>query len=600
MNRWYEFHQGYRTVNKEDGTEERIAVLGEPFRDVSPGYLPRTLDELRAGRERSDADQQQHIVIEEDHANNGPSLEDTLDSMFEAAQAEETPQPTRTTPLTNLRQYMPEATLPASVSSRDIRVVESRSREYQNRRIAALRRELHRMRHGIERVIAGLRELGESVPDATEATTRLTDLGRTLDMISEQPQRNALAQSTQNESGARTGSAAHERGMSDIQHRIQDAQGRLDQMTRLRRELVDELRTAEANLEDARRIRDSAEQALETADSQLHDQRQSVSQLRREQRTAENYLRIFGSREDMERQGAEYESPIGGLFNRAMERFRAAEEVRREERTLRQVLEDEQRVLDAETARQSGQERPAAANTEHEDQLNEYYTLLRNQDWTQQPPFMGSEPNIPPNTLNAIRELDEEERIARLQYVASLVEQSQGSNTNASGSNASDPQRPEPERINILDRLLQNTAEPQRSAIVARMMENGTAQALQSVPNVPPSPLNLWRRLQEAQPPIAYESDSDSEPEENKGLDVEGDGRPEAKEDEELVLKMDCKICYTQVADTACLPCGHLVMCQWCSEQHSPVMAHDRTTPKRMAHCPVCRKRIKKKVRVIR
>lgn len=50
LNRWYEFHQGYRIITKEDGTEEKVAVLGEDMRDVEPGHLPRTLEELREGR----------------------------------------------------------------------------------------------------------------------------------------------------------------------------------------------------------------------------------------------------------------------------------------------------------------------------------------------------------------------------------------------------------------------------------------------------------------------------------------------------------------------------------------------------------------------
>jgi len=41
-------------MTHEDGFQQRIAVVGEPFNDVSPGQLPRTLDELRTGL-RSDA-----------------------------------------------------------------------------------------------------------------------------------------------------------------------------------------------------------------------------------------------------------------------------------------------------------------------------------------------------------------------------------------------------------------------------------------------------------------------------------------------------------------------------------------------------------------
>src|ERR1700712_5308856 len=41
--RWLEFHQGYRIIHTSEGREERIAVIGEPLKDVDPGFLPRTL-----------------------------------------------------------------------------------------------------------------------------------------------------------------------------------------------------------------------------------------------------------------------------------------------------------------------------------------------------------------------------------------------------------------------------------------------------------------------------------------------------------------------------------------------------------------------------
>ncbi|KAF2112601.1 hypothetical protein BDV96DRAFT_524675 [Lophiotrema nucula] len=50
LERWLEFHQGYRTVKRADGTEERRTVIGEPLKEVSPGFLPRTLHQLRVRR----------------------------------------------------------------------------------------------------------------------------------------------------------------------------------------------------------------------------------------------------------------------------------------------------------------------------------------------------------------------------------------------------------------------------------------------------------------------------------------------------------------------------------------------------------------------
>jgi hypothetical protein len=112
------------------------------------------------------------------------------------------------------------------------------------------------------------------------------------------------------------------------------------------------------------------------------------------------------------------------------------------------------------------------------------------------------------------------------------------------------------------------------------------------------------RAIPRGHPPDPWSSEEESEEEEEdqeQGLDAKDSGRPEQpKSEEEMTVKLECRICYSQVADVACLPCGHLVMCKWCSEQHSPTMQHDRTRPRRAAGCPVCRKGIRQKVRVFR
>lgn len=83
------------------------------------------------------------------------------------------------------------------------------------------------------------------------------------------------------------------------------------------------------------------------------------------------------------------------------------------------------------------------------------------------------------------------------------------------------------------------------------------------------------------------------------GLD--GDDRPAPLDDEQLMVKLECKVCLTQKASVACLPCGHLVMCNWCAEQLIPPHRNDRTTPAdRNAQCPMCRKRVKQRVRATR
>lgn len=96
LERWFEFHQGYRIVRDAEGTDQRIAVIGEPFKDVSPGFLPRTLDQLRGGI-ANDARRAENVIrrrrlSSEDEVSHEPqqSLEDALDSLLEEAINEET------------------------------------------------------------------------------------------------------------------------------------------------------------------------------------------------------------------------------------------------------------------------------------------------------------------------------------------------------------------------------------------------------------------------------------------------------------------------------------------------------------------------------
>lgn len=859
LEKWYDFHRGFRIVMKEDGSEERVAVLGEDFRDVSPGFLPRTLEELRAGRTADTAAQaiQQSAASEEEHTG-GPSLDETLDQMFEAASLEETQpqQPSHSRPemvgnppptqnsrygedivehVRNQRNVHAQAMVPAG----------SRSREYQARRVAALRRELHRMRNGIERVISGLRDLGENVPDSAEATGRLTNLGRTLDAIDGVSSREDAdrAIDSVNSLANSAGTTQQDRTLANIQRRVDEARQHLD---------------------EARRMRDQAASELDVAEAEFRTSQQRLQQLQRESRTTENYLRLFGTREEMQAAGEDYESPIGGMFTRAMERFRAAEEVRREERVLRQVLQDEARAgsevdtrrlteLEASERDVWGVPRPPTsqpaprsqtdrdATPEARGELEEYYVMLRRQGGSQQAPLSEGpqhavtdqsditdpqhtptavlstpvlqEDNFPRNMLNAItadRERDTTERDFELRPSASIAPEEEWRRdaehvlihlstdtemresmeldaqditillaclthnvhlslanrdkvhtllttprvvwrsgviaarflrrrranvfftfTDTPCDSSADafrqstenieimaeafqmsaevrrlaPALPAPQQLHMLYRLqagrrslddvailwgmvddertralakhlhqqtFTNTAEPIESARqrlleeqrhqAARQgnhsreeldaqrraaqslavaagrtaMQTGPRALIERMANRDDSTRAAYQRLLEnGFDPLTVEDDADTETEADRlvrytvyrpldppalnhalsetgseeaeeeedeaaGLDAKDTGRPEPKNDEDMMVKMECRICYAQVAEVACLPCGHLVMCRWCSEQHSPVMAHDRTRPRRAAGCPVCRKGIRQKVRVFR
>ncbi|KAG9189351.1 hypothetical protein G6011_06219 [Alternaria panax] len=103
LERWWEFHQGYRIAKLPDGTEQRMPVIGEPFREVSPGFLPRTLDQLRAGVE-NDASrlenrlQRRRLSTEEERPEQPhQSLEDALDSLLQEVEEVSNTEPTAPT-----------------------------------------------------------------------------------------------------------------------------------------------------------------------------------------------------------------------------------------------------------------------------------------------------------------------------------------------------------------------------------------------------------------------------------------------------------------------------------------------------------------------
>ncbi|KAF2086439.1 hypothetical protein K490DRAFT_9207, partial [Saccharata proteae CBS 121410] len=65
---------------------------------------------------------------------------------------------------------------------------------------------------------------------------------------------------------------------------------------------------------------------------------------------------------------------------------------------------------------------------------------------------------------------------------------------------------------------------------------------------------------------------------------------------EEMTTVLECKVCFSQCADTALLPCGHMVMCRWCADIQIPARPNDHTQPAAPAKCPTCRKKVTKRV----
>ncbi|KAL5379158.1 hypothetical protein DPSP01_008607 [Paraphaeosphaeria sporulosa] len=136
LERWFEFHQGYRTVTQPDGSESRIAVVGEPFSEVSPGFLPRTLDQLRANRQ-NDASRPDNVFRrrrltseQERPAEAQQSIEDALDDLLgELSDEEEAPAPAETgAPSTDMPRRRSSGGLSRPLTRTEVSVQRARDR----------------------------------------------------------------------------------------------------------------------------------------------------------------------------------------------------------------------------------------------------------------------------------------------------------------------------------------------------------------------------------------------------------------------------------------------------------------------------------------
>ena len=84
-----------------------------------------------------------------------------------------------------------------------------------------------------------------------------------------------------------------------------------------------------------------------------------------------------------------------------------------------------------------------------------------------------------------------------------------------------------------------------------------------------------------------------------QSLDDERIQRPRPLTEDEMTVKLICKICLQQRAEVAVLPCGHLIMCSFCSEVAIPSKKEDRAVPmRRNTPCPLCRTVVKRLARV--
>ena len=165
---WFEWQQGYRVIKYESGQEERQTLLGENLADIAPGFLPRTLDQLRRGA-TSDQVGPRNLNPTIHNVNttavDSPEF-DPEDSIFDTPQA--------SPPRTNL--YAPYSwRYPHLESLRWPHNVPPSNHDHLGR-VTAIRTQLEGIRLGIESVISQLHELRGVFPASQHAIHRTSDL----------------------------------------------------------------------------------------------------------------------------------------------------------------------------------------------------------------------------------------------------------------------------------------------------------------------------------------------------------------------------------------------------------------------------------------
>ncbi|KAF1997142.1 hypothetical protein P154DRAFT_471607 [Amniculicola lignicola CBS 123094] len=282
------------------------------------------------------------------------------------------------------------------------------------------------------------------------------------------------------------------------------------------------------------------------------------------QRARDRLTRIFGTREEI--QEDDYQSPISTMYNRAWDRYRRAEEVRSAEEPLFTPQQ-----MDTLTP----QER-------HEIEQQVLWGVIRD---TRNTPVRASEPSQsdPFSILEvpAVRELDANTPTPST-FNANGVENGTGDSSARPGTSSAATLRASLQNMNNeIERLRDaaTTLAAARQAIAARTPVG---------PPVGNIPRHLYERLlleRHLAPPAPPPPSLDNQPD-----------RPPPLSDEEMTKKLACQVCYSQLADIALIPCGHMVMCQWCADVVIPVK--HGTVPTRACTCPMCRKGVKSRVKI--
>ena len=442
--------------------------------------------------------------------------------------------------------------------------------EDQTQRITRLRTELQGVRTGIQRIVSGLQELGEDtvqeppqprmMPSTVPTTPGLPTYGQGEPPIpgtSVHPSLQASAWAPPVPMISPTRHLAnytqerHQRQLqrqSDLQRHQSDLQRQNDLIARQRAYLA-------SNQPDVRIAQQATEQSSRHAPHQPSHQ-PSLPDFHRSDSTIppsnETPHSVLGTREEME--AVDFQSPVDPMIGRIWDRYRVAEETRRQGPTA-----DHQYNNPTSLVEQTASSPSALVPHGH---LASFMTPQPREQ--RENPF-SSRGSRRREALTSLSQVDYREDIQR-------------------------------QHAEIIMRERPHVLTAGRAARRPYRISDGEL----ALHGLPPDYLTWYRQPPGSMPPghppyePYYESESDSEQ-----VTFDMQERPPPMKPESMVVDLACTICKEHLVDTVVMPCMHAIMCNWCAElqipgkRGTPYIARDRT-----AKCPLCRARVKEKRKI--
>ncbi|KAH7065929.1 hypothetical protein BKA63DRAFT_572071 [Paraphoma chrysanthemicola] len=506
LERWFEFHQGYRIAKRQDGTEQRMPVMGEPLKEVSPGFLPRTLDQLRAGVEndarRPENRLRRRRLSSEDESPEEPqqSLESALDDLLAEASDDDTPRPS-------------EETEP---------IVEAPASELEP----------------VPAPVAPPRRLNGGEARLQRARERFARVFGTREDIQRDDYESPLS-TMFNRANARYRQAEERRATDDV---FSPSRETLDRLS------VQERREVEEQLLWGVMRESATHHELESeGDVWSYAPRQSqngVRSMTENPDSPHSTVNVTGTAlDEMAQTGLFWETPIVPTTtagpSQPLTSTAPADTHAGGDRALRESIQEYARLASTEPSRFRSREDLALR-----EQIREYERLTRRA-------------RILESATQATRRREE-----------TSSEQADPRPSSSFGPSSSTTT---PGMTQIQSSIQQITSELQRLRLASEAITSAR-HSMTARGFVPPR-----------EPPVAHTLDNQP-------------NRPPPMTDEEMTKTLACQVCYQQLADTAVLPCGHMVMCQWCADVVIPVK-HSHL-PIRPSKCPMCRKAVKQRFRI--